>query len=667
MITPARRTLLEFVLIFLLAAVLIWPLFKIKYMEHWDSIEATFIADARFLKENWPHPNWQPLWYGGTRFDFVYPPALRYGTAALAKFYPMTEVRAYHIYTAFFFCIGIAAVYLFMYTISGSRTAGWLAAAATALLSPSFLFLKEMRIDSGWLVPQRIGVLVRYGEGPHMTALALLPLALALSFRALERWRPASLAAAGVLSALVVSNNFYGATALALCFPVILWAVWITRLDRGIWMRAAGIVALAYGLTAFWLVPAYFEVTLNNLKLVAEPGNSWSIWVWLAAWVAFLTGSERWARGRVDRISAVITWGLFVFFAIIVLGHYYLNFRVIGEPTRLVPELDLAIILFAAETLRWLWSRAPDVRAARIALRTIAVAAVVVGFSTTFDWVSQSRKLFPRALNHMDRIEFKIPDWIAKNYPASRALATGSVRFWYTAWHSLAQMGGGSEQGLINHTINLAYLRVMLDESAERAIHWMQTFGVDLVIVHDQRSQELYKDFVNPRKFDGAMPVVYDNGAGDAIYLVPRRWRSLARAVETERIKGIPYRRAELDPEVLRRYAETLEKGPDAPTSTEWQGADALRVRAPVSAGQSIVVLITYDPAWRAYSAGRSLRTGRDVMGQTLIEAPPGDHDIRLVFETPRQVKLGRALTALSVVAVATLVFLAVRRRGTPA
>src|SRR6266404_2934332 len=115
---------LDFVLVFLLAAALIWPLFKIKYADKWASIESTFIADARFLKEHWPHPQWQPLWYGGTRFDYVYPPALRYGTAALAKFYPMTEARAYHLYTAFFYCLGIAGVYLFVRVACGSRRAG---------------------------------------------------------------------------------------------------------------------------------------------------------------------------------------------------------------------------------------------------------------------------------------------------------------------------------------------------------------------------------------------------------------------------------------------------------------------------------------------------------------------------------------------------------------
>ena len=269
----ARRASLplDFLLVFLLAAALIWPLFKIKYADKWASIESTFISDARFLKEHWPHPQWQPLWYGGTRFDYIYPPALRYGTAALAKFYPMTEARAYHLYTAFFYCLGIAGVYLFARVAGGSRGGAWLTAAATALLSPCFLFLPAFRGDSWLRHPQRLGALVRYGEGPHMTALALLPIALAAAYLAIREWRPAMTAAAAIGCALVVSNNFYGATALAVMFPILLWSVWITSQDNRVWLRALLIPVLAYGLTAFWLVPSYVRVTTAQFAARLKP------------------------------------------------------------------------------------------------------------------------------------------------------------------------------------------------------------------------------------------------------------------------------------------------------------------------------------------------------------------------------------------------------------
>ena len=119
-------------------------------------------------------------------------------------------MKAYHVYTAFFFCVGIAGVYLLVRVGSRSRGGAWLAALSTATMSPTLLLLTDMRKDSGRLVPVRLGVLIRYGEGPHITALALIPIALAFAWLALEKRRAAWLVLASIFSAAVVSDNFYG-------------------------------------------------------------------------------------------------------------------------------------------------------------------------------------------------------------------------------------------------------------------------------------------------------------------------------------------------------------------------------------------------------------------------------------------------------------------------
>src|SRR5450759_1708501 len=150
-------------------------------------MKRTAIADTRMLAEHLPHPGWQPLWYCGTRFDYIYPPALRSGTALIAVAGHMTTARAYHLYTALLYVSGFLAVYWMVRIGAASRRAALLASAATALISPSFALLRDIRIDSGYLVPQRLHVLMSYGEGPHISALCVLPAALAAALVAL-RW-----------------------------------------------------------------------------------------------------------------------------------------------------------------------------------------------------------------------------------------------------------------------------------------------------------------------------------------------------------------------------------------------------------------------------------------------------------------------------------------------
>lgn len=640
---PRGRTIVtDFLLIALLAAALIWPLFRTRYLDKWASIESTFISDARFLKEHWPHPLWQPLWYGGTRFDYIYPPALRYGTAALAKFYPMAEARAYHIYTAFFYCIGIAGVYLLARLGSGSRGTGWLAAAAAASLSPAFLFLPLWKNDYWLHHPIRLGVLVRYGEGPHMTAFALLPVALAAALTALRgRRRTAATAAAAILCALVVSNNFYGAVALAVCFPLLLWSVWLAGRHDGVAWPALAIPALAYGLTAFWLVPSYLRVTTSNLKLVAAPGNAWSIWVALGAVAIYGFVTARWARGRPDRFFLVFAGGLAFFFALDVLGSQYFDFRVAGEPSRLTPELDLALILLAAEGLRWLWTR--DTAAAR----ALALAIALVSFATALPYLRHAWAIVVPDMNYRDRLEYRLTEWVGEHLPGERALATGSVRFWYDAWRDLPQLGGGSDQGIINQTVNQAYLSATNDDVAS-ARAWLLAYGVGAAIVHGKNSREIYHDFVYPESFAGVFPALFDNGQDDVIYRIPRRFPDPARVVETARIAAVEPIGLQANPAALRAYAEAMEHGPDARARLQWDGTEAFQIDAELALGQSIVAQAAYDPQWKAESAGRTLPIRKDPLGQMWIEAPPGRHAIHFTFDTPLENKIGRTISALS-------------------
>jgi hypothetical protein len=652
---------MDSLLIFVFTAGLIFPLFRVKYLDHWESIESTFISDGRFLKEHWPHPQWQPLWYGGTRFDYIYPPALRYGVAALSKAYPMLPARAYHIYIAFLYCLGIAGVYVLVRTMTRSRGAAWLAAAAAGLVSPCYLFMPHIRAGGLHIAPWRLTVLVVYGEGPHMSALALLPFALAASWVALQKARPAMIALAALLSALVVSHNFYGATALTIFFPILCWSLWITHQDRRMWFRALGIAGLAYGLTAFWLVPSYLWVTTANLQIVSAPGNLWSRWIALAVAVAFVLATDRWVRGRRELAYPVFVAGAFLFFTLNVLGQHYFNFRVLGEPERLAPEFDLAAILISIEGLRRLWVGWLPQQLQWLKVRpwfpkALAVLLVLAAFGASRHYLRKAWQPYRREPNFQQRVEYRIPEWIARNLPGASSLVTGSVRFWYNAWHDEAQIGGGSEQGVRNPIIIRAFWETMLAPAAETSILWMQCLGVDAVVVHDKNSQEVYHDFQHPKKFAGVLPVLFDDQQGNMIYKVPRRFPGLARVVDGARAAALKPHTLEQEEPLIRAYAGLLENGPDSPALSSWEGTDALRIRARLRPGESLVVLASYDPAWHAYSRGSPLPIRKDAMGQMLIEAPPGEHDLRLVFETPLENHIGRILSIVSAILLVVLV-----------
>jgi hypothetical protein len=659
----AATFIVDSLIIFLLAAALVWPLLQAGYLDKWASIESTFIADARFLNDHWPHPRWQPLWYCGTRFDYIYPPALRYGTALIARLADIPTVRSYHIYTALFYSLAIAGVYIFVRIASGSRWLAWLAAALSALLSPSFVFLNDLRWDSGFRVPQRLGVLVRYGEGPHISAWALVPFALAASWRAIERFRPVALALAALTCALVVSNNFYGATALAIFFPILLFSLWITHGDSRMWLRAGAIAALSYGLVAFWLVPSYVNLTLVNMQYVSKPGKSWSVWLMIGAILLFILLAREFALDRRERAYSVFVWGSAGALSLIVFGWYLYDFRIIGEALRLVPELDLALILLGLEGVRWMWRRHSS---QRILLRAAAIAIVLLCFASSYRYVRQAWTIFVPDPNYQNRVEYRLTKWMHDNMPDARALSAGSVRFWYNAWFDLAEVGGGSEQGLLHPFVQPAQWEILGAEQPEPSIQWLQALGADAVIVHDKTSQEVYHDFAHPKKFAGLLPVLYDDQQGNVIYRVPRRFPGLARVVDTRTAEQLGPPRGNSDLERIRAYADAMEKGPDSPAPSRWVSTDEMHVHARLNPGQSLVVQVTYDPAWRAYSGSGRLTVHKDAWGFMRIDAPPGEHDVRLVFELPLENLLGRILSGATATLAAGLLVLGILKPKQP-
>jgi len=668
-------------LLFVFTAVLVGPYFKVKFTDKWGSIESTFISDARFLAAHWPHPQWQPLWYMGTRFDYIYPPALRYGTAAISKVTGFWPVKAYHFYTIFFYCVGIAGVYLLIRAGARSRGAAWLGAAATALMSPSFLFLKDMRIDSGPLVPERLGVLIRYGEGPHITALALIPIALAFTWRALEKRRPGSVVLAAIFCAAVVSNNFYGATALTMFYAVVLWSFWVTRRDLRMALPAIAIPALAYGLTAFWLVPSYFRITVRNMQYVSEPPNAWSFGVAAVVAAAFGFVSYRWARNRPGRTWAVFVAGSVLFFSLNVLGNYYFNFRVAGEPGRLIPELDLVLILGVLAVVEWLWRRPVcaervvavivEVRGRQFAIASLrrvpqvaAVIVVVAAFAPTVRYIRHSREESTPWPNYTARVEYRITDWLWKNMPDARVSASGTVRFWFDAWHDLAQLGGGSEQGILNPMAQDSQWEITGGSAPQPAILWLQALAVDVMYVPGPSSEDNYKkDIQHPERFAGLTPLQYDDGQGNVLYGIPRRYPVRARVVDAARLKARRPPRTSYDEEYLRAYVDVVEHGPDSPVTLEHQGTDAMLLRARVAPGQAILVQESYDPAWQAWSNGKPLPIHADAMGLMVVEVPPGEPQVRLVFAMPFENRVGWVLTGVALLLLVLLGAQAMRAR----
>jgi hypothetical protein len=295
-------------------------------------------------------------------------------------------------------------------------------------------------------------------------------------------------------------------------------------------------------------------------------------------------------------------------------------------------------------------------------MRWTAGIIALFSFATAGGYVRHAWHMFPLWPNYEDRIEYRVSDWIWKNMPDARTMPAGSVRFWFDAWHDLPQLGGGSDQGLVNGITDQAQWEINLAPKPEASILWMQCLGVDLTYVSDKNSQEMFKDTTYPQKYDGVLTAIFDDHQGNRIFRIPRRYPVRARVVETARLNALRRPRANDDVEYLQAYADVIEKGPDSPVTLSWQGTDAIEVHADLAAGQSIVVQESYDPAWHVWCGGKPLAMRKDAMGFMVIDPPPGSQDVGMAFVTPLENQVGRMLTGISGLAILGLIGVGVRQ-----
>jgi len=641
--------------VFALAAILVLPLFQLEYLNNWGSIEGSFIAQSHMLQQNLLHHLWQPLWYCGTRVDYVYPPGPRYGVAILSTLLRVSVARGYHVFIGLCYAFGFLVLYLWTRSSTGSRGAAWLATVSIALVSPSFLVLPDIRKDSIFHVPQRLHVLLTYGEGPHISSLAMLPIAWLGAWKRFHggnaRWL--SLSAIGI--ALTVTINFYGLTAILITMPVLVLACLLERADWRIVRDAALIAVLSWGLTAWWLVPSYVRITSRNLHLVSPAGNLWSFPVLVVLMLLYAFAGL--VLRRLSRFSAYafFIWSGFWWLAVYILGFRWFGFQVAGDPVRLIPEMELFAILCGVQLAGIIWSWRPEPRL-NLVPRMALLVLLFFAFRPSWDYLQHAYNEFPKASNWQDHVEYKTESWLFEHHPEERAFVTGTIRFWYDVWHSGQEADGASQQGILNPLLPGVYWVVTHTTDPKIVRWWLLALGVDILVVPGKDSQEGYREFADPKIFDGFLPLLRDDGEGNRYYRVPRGAIGTVRIVDRERMETVPAIRVEGLTTQVQAYADAVESGPEGDLArAHWRGSDALDVTAKVGPGEALLVQETYDPNWRAYEGGKAQAIRADAVGHMLIALPPGFHTIRMIFETPAEVLAGRTAAILCLLLIVLL------------
>ncbi len=627
--------------LFALNAFICWPLFKIEYLDDFQSNEGSWITFAAFLRQHWPHVSWFPLFDAGMPFENTYLPGVSAIVALASVIGHCSPAHAFHVVAALAYSLAPVALFLFALAVSGRLAPSASAGVLWSLVSPSIIFpdlLHEM--GTPWGI-RRLRDIVFWGDTPHNVAMCLLPISLLLTWRYLDQPTTRRFALAALAAAAVMLTNAFGIVVLFLS-SLIMFATARRRTWKSL-AAVCGIQLAAYLVMCRFLPPSLIRLLEANSQFVGGDfrfsARTFALAGCLLAILILL-----WALTR--RLSNPLLQ-FAILFSVCFGGITFLGFQginVVPQPIRYHLELEAGLCLLTVFLLE------PLVR--RIPLK-IGLAVAFVPLL----WITVKDRQFARELIHPADIAHSLPfreaRWISANLPGQRVLVGGEGEFLFNLFSDNPQMSAGHEPSTPNWVQHVAIYTIQTGQNAglqdgEISVLWLKAFGCGAIVVPGRDSKDHYHAIANPDKFEGLLPLLWRE-SGESIYEIPQR--SLAHVISRSSVVRTRPNNG-LDVAELRRYVDALKSA-----SIVWKNPEHARISASVNSSEVLSVQMNYDPGWEARIGDRKLKISADRLGLILIDAECSDCLIDLEFTGGRERRITLAVSVLALLGLLAMLF----------
>ncbi|HUB77883.1 MAG TPA: hypothetical protein VMB03_03755 [Bryobacteraceae bacterium] len=624
------------------------PLLAAGYTNQFSSIDGAFISIARYLSRHWSDHSWWPIWHCGMPYEDTYVPLLHLIVAGLASSGRISAAHAYHIVVGTAYVLGPVTLYLMAVYLGAGRGAALLSAAIYSLFSPSVLLMPAVARDlGGFWFGRRMQILTVYGEGPHISAMTLLPVAIAALAYALEKRTGRSFALATTALAVIFLVNVPGTMATGVA--VFCWlVVQPAGSRRAAWAIAAGAAALAYALACHGIPPSSELVVLHNVgpmhRGFSAAAKSAPVLL-LALLGAAAAAGYRLSRTRVPLLLRFAIL-YFVVTAAVVLTASPAKFEMLPQGGRLQLEMEMAICLIAGIGLWHVYRRAPW------RLRLILALVLAIGAGYQLKNYRSGADIDTRPANLAARSEHASAMWADANLAGERVYVTGSDSFWWNTFTDVPQVIGCCDQGeSLSLIANVHYLvdppAGPYHEILTKA--YLEALGAQAIVVSGPQSTDTYKDIQAPERFDSMFPVLHRE-LGDTIYAVPQRSTSLAHVVHLG--ETVPTNVAsDALPYKIYAYSLVIEDPTRPAADFQWLSDGVAHIRAQLKREDLISLQVPWFSGWKAFVGGRPIPVSPDGIGfQVLHPACDGACEIALRW-TGRPDRIPSAILSLGALA----------------
>ncbi len=641
-----KRAYLYAAILFTINAYICWRLFGLEWSHRMDSIEGAYIGISRHILSSWRDLAWWPAWYGGIPFHNSYPPLLHVLTALAAAGFRVSPARAHHFVTALFYCAGPVFAYLLLGRLSRRGFESFCAALFYSVFSPVGLLVPKVAADMGHpLRPRRLGTLVAYGDGPHVAALALLPLAVYCIDLALEKRTPLYWGLASLSLIAVVYTNWLGAFALAALVFCYL-AAGATRRD---WVATAALGAATYLVAMPWIPPSLIRTIQFNAQTIGGDFTHATSAMLRAAPLALLAlAALKYGMFRLRTpaylqmlalFSALVSW--------IGLGSSWFGWNVVPQPERYHLEVDFGLTLTLVMCVAFALRHAP---------RRLPQLSICALFLFSAAQIYRAHYYARGTIYPVDittTVEYRVAHWLDEHMSGSRVMVPGSIQFFLQDFTEAPQLGGGFEQGDPNYVDRFAQYQVLSGAGAgtndvEISVLWLKALGVQAIEAGGPGTREHYHAFTNGAKFQGVLAEIWREG-DDAIYRVPQRNNSLAHVMRRPHLVS---RRPSngVDVEQVKTYVDAIDDPALPEARFLWRTQHSAEILATAQPNHIVSVQTNFDPGWHASANGRPARTFADGLGFLVVEPGcNGECRIELVYDGGREMRVAKWLRGITI------------------
>jgi hypothetical protein len=624
------------------------------------SMHGFWTALATRAGGSWFHATWWPFWDNGIPFESTYPPLVPALASAISAVRGVTPAVGFHSVTGLFYILGPCTLWMMAWRLTRAPGYSFLAALAYSLTSVTQILAPDGDFVFGKILDaRRLYVTAVWDDTPHVAALAFLPLVILFLARSIETRRLSYYAGTALWIALAALASAFGPVMVVLGATCLLFV-----LRRWDWPRnlilTAGIGAWGWAIAAPFLSPSLMRA-IREASAVSD-GEGWTlgsvtalavmIFIWTVLWQFLRRRTNDW-RIQFFTLFAWLT-------SSIPLIQLALHRHFLPQPTRYKFEMEMALCLAVVFGLRpWIERLTPSVR------RALLLVALALAAEQTVNHRKLERN-FTAPHDIKATVEYRAAAWAQKTYPDIRFFLPGSMAQWANTYTDIQQFTGGSFTMATNQVQQRADTAIgfgadNVQEDVHLTLTWLKAFGVGVVAISGKDSQEYWRPFTHPEKFDGVLPALWKE-SGVTMYRVPLREFTLAHIVP----EGALVRRAPKAPDDIsqvEKYVAALDDAALSRTQFQWEGRNRIRIHTNTAPGQALSVQVSYHPGWHASVGGLPLELHKDGLGlMWLRTGHAGPCEVVLDYDGGWELRLCRWLSWLAIAAM-----IAVGGAGNPA